>query len=745
MRLTVPRRFCGPVSAITLSLVAVLGGPGASLAVELRALPEGERPADVRLRSLRTLNSEFPFQAVAGPEEWAARREALRRRVRVATGLWPWPERTPLRAVVHGRVDRPEYTVEKVFFESLPGHFVTGNLYRPRGGEGRRPAVLSPHGHETDGRFHDHGLERVREEIASGAERFEVGGRHYLQARGVQLARMGCVVFQYDMVGYADSVQLEHRGLGVRESMNTPVRWGFSSPQAELRLQSLMGLQSWNSVRALDFLLSLPEVDPNRVAVEGHSGGGTQTFILAGIDERPAVVFPAVMVSTAMQGGCQCENACHLRIGAGNVDIAALTAPRPLGMTAANDWTLEIEEKGLPDLEALYEMLGARGRVSARTFPQFDHNYNAVSRAVMYGWLNRHLHLGFEEPIVEKDFRPLSRDEASVWSEDHPAPRDSQVGKAHERAILDWMTEDARAKVGALAPGEPAFRRVLGGAFDVILGRRLADVGEVTFEATFERNVGGHTLTLGRLRNEGGGEELPVAILTPSVADERGLVIWVHEEGKSGVLDTDGAPIAPVRGLLAAGFTVIGVDLLAQGEFLAPAEAESPPQPTRARRVYQGNGSQPWQRSAVYTFGYNPALFARRVHDVLTVLRYASEHDPLARVTLVGLGPVAGPLVAAARAQVDEPVRAAVDTAGFRFESVERFDDPMFLPGAVKYLDLPALVALGAGGELWLAGEGDAPPELVARAHDADAAGRLTVHAGAADAGAAVDWLTRGR
>ncbi|MEE8218098.1 MAG: hypothetical protein V3S03_03950, partial [Vicinamibacteria bacterium] len=133
------------------------------------------------------------------------------------------------------------------------------------------------------------------------------------------------------------------------------------------------------------------------------------------------------------------------------------------------------------------------------------------------------------------------------------------------------------------------------------------------------------------------------------------------------------------------------------------------------------------------------------VHDVLTVLRYASEHDPLARVTLVGLGPVAGPLVAAARAQVDEPVRAAVDTAGFRFESVERFDDPMFLPGAVKYLDLPALVALGAGGELWLAGEGDAPPELVARAHDVDAAGRLTVHAGVADAGSAVDWLTRGR
>ena len=743
MRLSVPRRLYGPLSAFALGLVGVPVGPGHALAAELRALPEGERPRDVRLLPLRTLDSEFPFHAVSSPEEWALRREALRRRVRVATGLWPWPERTPLRAVVHGRVDRPEYTVEKVFFESLPGHFVTGNLYRPRGADGRRPAVLSPHGHVTDGRFHDHGLEGVREEIASGAERFEVGGRHYLQARGVQLVRMGCVVFQYDMVGHADSVQLEHRGLGVRESMNTTSGWGFSSPQAELRLQSLMALQSWNSSRALDFLLSLQDVDPGRVAVEGHSGGGTQTFILAGIDARPSVVFPAVMVSTAMQGGCQCENACHLRVGAGNIDIAALVAPRPLGMTGANDWTLEIEQKGLPDLVRLYEMLGAPDRVSAQTFPQFGHNYNAVSRGVMYGWLNRHLQLGFDDPILEEDFQPLSREEASVWDAEHPAPRGDQVGATHERTILAWMTEDARAHIDRLAPDDAEFRRVVGGAYDVILGRRLENVGDVGFEATVERKVGNYTLTLGRLRNE--GEELPVLFIEPPGGRGRGTVVWVHENGKSGLVDADGQPIAPVRQLLDAGLAVVGADLLFQGEFRTGATAESSTGAVRARRVYEGNGSQPWQRSAVYTFGYNPALFARRVHDVLTVLRYASERDPLARVTLVGLGPVAGPLVAAARAQVDGPVRAAVDTGGFRFESVERFDDPMFLPGAVKYLDLPALFALGAGGELWLAGEGDAPPELVARAYDADAAGRLTVHTGAADAGAAVDWLTRGR
>ena len=93
-----------------------------------------------------------------------------------------------------------------------------------------------------------------------------------------------------------------------------------------------MGLQSWNARRALDFLISLPDVDPSRIGVSGASGGGTQTFILGALDSRPAVFFPMVMVGTRMQGGCTCENADYLRVGTGNVEIASLMAPRPVGM-----------------------------------------------------------------------------------------------------------------------------------------------------------------------------------------------------------------------------------------------------------------------------------------------------------------------------------------------------------------------------------------------------------------------------
>src|SRR5205814_1366844 len=169
------------------------------------------------------------------------------------------------------------------------------------------------------------------------------GAKYPLQARCVQLARMGCVVFFYDMVGYADSMQIKHRD-------------GFLDVEAELRQQSFMGLQTFNTIRALDFLLSLPDVDPARVGVTGASGGGTQTFILCGIDDRPAAAFPAVMVSTGMQGGCICENCSYLRVGTGNIELAALFAPKPLGMSGADDWTIDIETKGLPELKALYRL-----------------------------------------------------------------------------------------------------------------------------------------------------------------------------------------------------------------------------------------------------------------------------------------------------------------------------------------------------------------------------------------------------
>lgn len=172
---------------------------------DVRVLPAGQLPQDARLDKLKDQNGYFPFTPPKSREVWEMRAERIRRQILVASGLWPMPEMTPLHAVIHGKVDREEYTVEKVYFESYPGHFVTGSLYRPKGCAGKLPVVLAPYGHWENGRFFEASEAEIRAEIAGGAERSQVCGRYLLQSLCVQLVRMGCIVFQYDMVGVADS------------------------------------------------------------------------------------------------------------------------------------------------------------------------------------------------------------------------------------------------------------------------------------------------------------------------------------------------------------------------------------------------------------------------------------------------------------------------------------------------------------------------------------------------------------
>ena len=179
------------VPKIIILFCAVLAA-NVSRAAGPRVLEEGKQPPDARLEPPKDLNGYFPFTVPTSKEAWSERAAAVRRQIAVSQGIWPTPEKTPLNAVIHGRIDRGDYTVEKVYFESYPGFFVTGNLYRPKN-VSQAPGVLFAHGHWNDGRFIDIGRQAVRKEIVIGSERFEEGGRSLLQALPVQVARMGCV------------------------------------------------------------------------------------------------------------------------------------------------------------------------------------------------------------------------------------------------------------------------------------------------------------------------------------------------------------------------------------------------------------------------------------------------------------------------------------------------------------------------------------------------------------------------
>ena len=226
----------------------------------------------------------------------------------------------------------------------------------------------------------------------------------------------------------------------------------------------------------------------------------------------------------------------------------------------------------------------------------------------------------------------------------------------------------------------------------------------------------------GLLRNPRHHEELPAVFLHPKQSNKQ-TVIWIDQAGKSGLFveHANSEPKPEIRKLLDAGATVVGVDLLYQGEFLADGKPV-----TQTRRVENS------REAAAYTFGYNHPLFSQRVHDILTVVKFVKDSERKSEIVdVVGLAG-AGPWVAAARAQARDGIdRVVIDTSGFRFGNVMEIHDVNFLPGGAKYEDLPGFIALSAPAKLWLTGEGDRPPGIVSAQYQAPSAAKnLTCVAG---------------
>jgi dienelactone hydrolase len=623
--------------------------------------------ADGRLGKPNNLDGYFPFTPPKTIGAWEHRATELRQQLLVSLGLWPMPEKTPLNPVVHSPIERDGYTIEKVFFASLPGHYVTGNLYRPTGRvAGKRPAILTAHGHwppegPGGGRNYEARDDQAKQQIKIGAEKTMEGAKYPLQARCAQLAKMGFVVFFYDMIGYADSQALKHR-------------ISFGSVESELRLQSAMGLQTWNSIRALDFLLSLKDVDAKRVGMTGASGGGTQTFILAALDDRIAAAHPAVMVSTAMQGGCQCENASYLRIDTGNVEFAALFAPKPLSMSAANDWTKEIMTKGYPELQALYALYGKEANVIARCWPEFDHNYNQVAREMMYEWFNKHL-LGGSGPVPEAPFKPVPPKELAVFDATHPRPKDEL-----DAAALNKALSAISAKLIDPLAGTSQYFDVFGVAQRILVMDRLPKPAEFAIKGGPKQvQIDGLTMHLALLGRKNETDQLPTAGVFSKAFTGDKVVIWVHPNGKSSLF-ADGKLVPAARTLVDAGYAVVSPDVFRTGELTSdkpwPVDAKFPP----------------------YTFGYNRTTFANRVHDIHTTIAFARDILKAKTIHLVGWDG-AGPWVAAARSQGGTLIqKTVIDGQQFRFEDVATATDANFVPGAVKYGGLPMFVALAAKG-----------------------------------------------
>ena len=647
-------------------------------------------PNDRRVSEVRRLDSHNMVPKYGSLEEWQARAVALRRHILLSTGLWPLPERTALNPVIFGRVEREDYTIEKVYFESYPGFFLTGNLYRPRGRVGPFPGVLNPHGHWVEGRLAHH----------------ELGS---LPASGISFARQGCVAFLYDMAGYVDSRQVSHT---------------FGGPVEALWSISVMGLQLWNSLRAVDFLAALPDVDPRHLACTGASGGGTQTIMLTAIDDRIAVSAPVNMVSAHFQGGCVCENAPNLRLATTNVEIAALMAPRPMLLVGCTgDWTCNTPTVEYPAIKEIYALYQAEDRLSY-AFVEAEHNCNLASREAVYAFFGQWL---MQAPATtdqrEKPFTLEAEDDVRVFPSTGPLPGGvsaSDLVRQKVKRVGDVLAQHWPTRAEDLT----AFREVFGPALAHILPVAWPDtVGAETLGSTEQDQFVVERLLLGRPRQ---GDQLPALLFRPVGWNGGSAILAVHAAGKAALIDVPlRRPGALIHELLVRDHAVLVVDVFLTGEYHTPAG--------RAGRDH----------SIPFYTTYNRTDTAWRVHDVVTALAYLSERVSRSKLALVGIGD-GGLWCLLARALASMPGPSVIDVAGFSIGDDQSYVERLYVPGLRAVGGILTALALAAPAPTFIHNAGgNFPIADISRLYDTlGCPNALAIQEGEAATGAIVEWLS---
>jgi dienelactone hydrolase len=506
------------------------------------------------------------------------------------------------------------------------------------------------------------------------------------QARCITFARLGAVAFMWDMVDFNDSARQ------LTGEYTSPTYWNLHNRSWEhgrdrraLWNVNSFGVQLWNSIRALDFLSSLPEVDPERLACTGESGGATQTYMLYAVDDRVKAAAPVCMVSAHMQGGCACENAPGLRTDTNNLEIAAMMAPRPLMLVGATgDWTNNTPKVEYPAIKSIYELYGDSLRVQYAYF-ESSHGYTREMREAVYPFLARELGLSIDEHFKEPPYEPEKTKD--LLSFDDSIPRHAL--RNHE-SLTDQLVASATEQVNALRPNTSSRLRgnweSLGIGLQISTGTATFQIDKLEHRLQSSCQVNGvvcqDSVFVGNRR----GVQIPVRVYRP----ERST------PGKIAVL-IDGRRQAPaeeprarlLRGLLAAGQTVYVPDIFGSG---------------RAARVINRRAQFNTNRGGQFFLTFNRSDDAERVYDIVAIVRHFIEIRATT-LNVVGFND-GGPMLTIAAAMIEPSLKSSarfvIDGFLFNTSSEWQYLNDLFIPGILKAGGLPNALALIAPCPLFL-------------------------------------------
>ena len=574
------------------------------------------------------LDAQF-LDGITNRQQWEARRPELRQQYLEMLGLWPLPERTPLSAQVTGIIEREEgFRVEKLHFQSRPHLYVTGDLYLPRDAKpgAKLPAVLYVCGHSGRGRD---------------------GNKTAYQHHGMWFATHGYVCLIIDSLQLGEIAAIHHGTYRYN-------RWWWQA-----RGYAPSAVECWNGMRALDYLQSRPEVDPDRLAVTGIYGGGAASFWIAAADERVKVAVPVsgmddledYVGETIVNGHCDCMFLINTFQWPWTY-IAALIAPRPfLFENSGHDpiFPMNGNDRIRARLEKLY------GFYTNRTEQLFDigitpggHNDNPELRLMAYRWITWHLQ-GSNAPVTEPELPTIEGKQLRAFPD--ALPPDEVNARIDELFVT--MATNALPKTAEEFQG---WRK-----------DRLAELRRIVFRPLPEKFEPKAALDLGRKPQAGSLTTAPEI-----------TTYWKY------------FPAANRHSEARRWLVVLGPDdsLEAMPEWLAKLAGGAPVLLVAPR----GTGPTRWQDPAPFTIQRSLALLGRtvdggRVEDVLAVAAHVLRGKPSAKWTVAGRGQAG---VVAAYAALFEPRLAEVVAVD---PSASHRDGPIFL-NVQRVLDVPDALGL---------------------------------------------------